>query len=144
MATTQEHRLIAVSTPLEDDELVIRRMSGHEKISQLFEYDLELYSENLDIKYEELLGGNATVRVELENEETRYFNGYISRFSLVGQEGHHCTYRAILKPWLWFLTRTADCRIFQEMTVPDIIKQVFRDHGFTDFKDELKRYDRAH
>ncbi len=40
-------------------------------------------------------------------------------------------------PWLWFLTRTADCRIFQTMTVPDIIKQVFRDQGFTDFKDSL-------
>ena len=40
-------------------------------------------------------------------------------------------------PWLWFLTRTSNCRIFQEMTVPDIIKQVFRDHGFTDFDDAL-------
>jgi len=137
MPITQEHRLIAVSTPLGDDELVIRRMTGHEQISQLFEYDLELYSEDLDINYEDLLGGNATVRVELESGETRYFNGYISRFSLVGQTDLHCTYQAKLKPWLWFLTRTADCRIFQEMTVPDIIKQVFRDHGFTDFKDEL-------
>lgn len=137
MPITQEHRLIAVSTPLGDDELVIRRMTGHEQMSQLFEYDLELYSEDLEINYEDLLGGNATVRVELESGETRYFNGYISRFSLVGQQDHHYTYQAILKPWLWFLTRTADCRIFQEMTVPDIIKKVFRDHGFTDFKDEL-------
>ena len=46
-------------------------------------------------------------------------------------------YRATLVPWLWFLTRTSDCRIFQNMTVPDIIKQVFRDQGFTDFKDSL-------
>jgi len=137
MLITQKHRLIAVSTPLADDELVIRRMTGHEQMSQLFEYELELYSEDLEIKYEDLLGGNATVRVETEGESTRYFNGYISEFSLLGQEGRHYTYQAILKPWLWFLTRTADCRIFQEMTVPDIIKQVFRDHGFTDFKDEL-------
>ena len=137
MAITQEHRFIAISTPLGDDELVIRRMTGRERMSQLFEYDLELYSEDLEIDYEALLGGNATVRVELESGETRYFNGYISRFSLVGQEGRHCTYQAILKPWLWFLTKTADCRIFQEMKVPDIVKQVFRDHGMTDFKDQL-------
>jgi len=137
MLITQKHRLIAVSTPLDDDVLVIRRMVGHEQMSQLFEYELELYSEDLEIKYEDLLGGNATVRVETEGESTRYFNGYISQFSLLGQEGRHYTYQAKLKPWLWFLTRTADCRIFQEMTAPDIIKQVFRDHGFTDFKDEL-------
>jgi len=34
-------------------------------------------------------------------------------------------YRAVLRPWLWFLTRTSNCRIFQDMSVPDIIKQVF-------------------
>ncbi len=137
MALIQTHRLIAVTTPLGEDELVIRRMSGTERMSRLFEYELELYSKDIDIKYEDLLGGSATVRVELESGETRYFNGHISRFSLVGQEGLHYTYQAILKPWLWFLTRTADCRIFQEMKVPDIIKQVCRDHGLTDFKDEL-------
>ena len=42
-----------------------------------------------------------------------------------------------MRPWLWFLTRTADCRIFQEMNVPDIVKQVFGDHGIADFKFEL-------
>jgi type VI secretion system secreted protein VgrG len=40
-------------------------------------------------------------------------------------------------PWLWFLTRTADCRIFQSMTVPDIVQKVFSDHGFNDFKNSV-------
>jgi len=133
----QENRSVAVSTPLAEDELVLRRMSGHEGMSQLFEYKLEMFSDDLEIKHEDLLGGNATVRVALAEDETRYFNGYISSFSLVEQEGHHCTYQAILRPWLWFLTKTSDCRIFQEKTVPDIIQEVFRDHGFTDFKDEM-------
>ncbi|WP_038825311.1 type VI secretion system tip protein VgrG, partial [Pseudomonas aeruginosa] len=42
-------------------------------------------------------------------------------------------------PWLWLLTRTSDCRIFQNQKVPDIIKQVFRDLGFSDFEDALSR-----
>jgi type VI secretion system secreted protein VgrG len=42
-----------------------------------------------------------------------------------------------VRPWLWFLTRTADCRIFQDMKVPDIIKKVFDDHPSADFKFEL-------
>ena len=46
-------------------------------------------------------------------------------------------YRAELRPWLWFLTRTSDCRIFQHKTVPDIVKEIFREQGFTDFKDAL-------
>ena len=137
MLIEQINRSIAISTPLEDDVLVLRRMFGHEAISQLFQYELELYSDDLEIKYEKLLGGNATVRVAVKNEKIRYFNGYISSFSFVGEEGRHFKYHAILSPWLWFLTRTADCRIFQEKTVPDIIKEVFRHNGFTDFRDEL-------
>jgi type VI secretion system secreted protein VgrG len=41
-------------------------------------------------------------------------------------------------PWLWFLTRTADCRIFQNMTVPDIIMKIFTDLEFSDFKNLLQ------
>ncbi len=37
-------------------------------------------------------------------------------------------------PWLWFLTRTTDCRIFQDQTVPDIVKKVFEDHGIAKFE----------
>ena len=32
-------------------------------------------------------------------------------------------------PWLWFLTRTANYRIFQEKTVPDILKEMFDEHS---------------
>src|SRR5262249_1317194 len=39
--------------------------------------------------------------------------------------------------WLWFLTRTSDCRIFQEKTVPEIIKEVFADHRMAMFEDGL-------
>ena len=46
-------------------------------------------------------------------------------------------YQATMVPWLWFLTQTSDCRIFQEKTVPDIIKQVFSDLGFTDIEERL-------
>src|SRR5262249_27126055 len=47
------------------------------------------------------------------------------------------TYRLTVHPWLWFLTRTADCRIFQEKTVPDIIKEIFADHSVAIFEDHL-------
>ena len=46
------------------------------------------------------------------------------------------TYHAELRPWLWILTKAADCRIFQNKSVPDIIKRVFADLGFTDYRDD--------
>jgi type VI secretion system secreted protein VgrG len=42
-------------------------------------------------------------------------------------------YHAQVVPWLWFLTRQADCRIFQNLAVPDILTQVF--NLFPNFKD---------
>ena len=53
--------------------------------------------------------------------------------------GQFASYQVTLRPWLWLLTRTSDCRIFQNQKVPDIIKQVFRDLGFSDFEDALSR-----
>src|SRR5436853_7748855 len=67
----------------------------------------------------------------------RYFSGYVSRFAQSGMVGRYYRYTATSRPWLWFLIRTADCRIFQEMTVPDIIKQGFADHPTADFEHKL-------
>jgi len=130
---TQEYRDVAVATPLGEDVLLLTSMSATEQLGRPFEYELGLVSEKLDIKASEIVGKNVTVRLNLSSGEVRYFNGFVSRFVQNPSSGDEAQYTATLVPWLWFLTRTADCRIFQEMTVPDIIKQVVGDYGFTDF-----------
>ncbi len=136
MAITQKHRIFAVSTPLGEDVLVFHRMTATEQLGRLFQYELELLSERADIELANLLGKNVTVRMELPDARgsgTRYFNGFVTRFRYLGLRGRYSVYQAVLNPWLWFLTRTADCRIFQKLTVPQIIEKVFSDQGFTDF-----------
>ena len=134
---TQKNRELAIETPLGEDVLLLVRMSGAEELGRLFEYNLELASENQQLKADDIVGKNVTMRLDLGAGRTRYFNGHVSSFSQLTGAGQLARYRATVVPWLWFLTRTADCRIFQETTVPDIIKQVFRDLGFTDFEDGL-------
>ena len=134
---TQQNRLLAVNSPLGEDVLMLRRFSVEEELGRLFEFQLELYSENSEIPIPDILGQNLTVRLEVEGQETRFFNGFCTEFSQAGSFGRYTAYRATLRPWLWFLTRTADCRIFQEKTVPDIIKDVLRDHGFDSFEEKL-------
>ncbi len=131
---TQANREIRVTTPLGDDVLLIRAMSGREELGRLFEYQLELLSETTDADFNKLVGDTITVSLEMGDNKTRYFNGYVSRFAQTGISGQNATYQATVVPWLWFLTRTSDCRIFQKITVPDIIKKVFEDAGFTDVK----------
>jgi type VI secretion system secreted protein VgrG len=134
MQLTQKHRLIAIDTALGADVLGLRKVSIREQISCLFQIEAELSSENSQIDFNKVLGNNATVRLQTANKTTRYFNGFVSRFVQVANQGEYAHYSATLVPWLWFLTRTADSRIFQQKKTPDIIEEVFKAHGFNDYK----------
>jgi type VI secretion system secreted protein VgrG len=129
-------RSMEITTPLGKD-LLFHRMVAREELGRLSEFEIDLLSPRKDIKFSEILAKNVTVRLELYNEDDRYFNGFVTRFSQVGMRGRYHLYHASVRPWLWFLTRTADCRIFQKMTVPDIVEKVFADHSLADFKLEL-------
>jgi type VI secretion system secreted protein VgrG len=126
-----------IATPLGDDVLLFHRMAAREEMSRPFEYRLDLLSTRDDIVLDDILGKNVTIKLGLPDDRIRFFNGYVTRFIQGGTYGRYNRYVATVRPWLWFLTRTADCRIFQEMTVPDIIKAVFADHGPAEFKFEL-------
>lgn len=136
MAKTQQHRQVAITTPLGEDVLLLVSMWGREQLGRPFEFELELASEDQQIAFSDIVGQNVTIRLERPGEP-RYFNGFVSRFTQVSSQGDWARYSATVVPWLWFLTRTADCRIFQSMTVPQIITQVFRDLGFSDFENSL-------
>jgi hypothetical protein len=119
------------SASLGEDVLLFRRLLAHEQLGRLFELDLEVLSERSSIGFNDLLGKQLTVRTQLPDQCTRFFNGFVTRLRYLGVRGRYSVFSVTLRPWLWFLTRTADCRIFQEMSVPDIIKEVFRDLGFS-------------
>ena len=130
-------RPISVSSPLGPDELLFYRMTATESLGRLFDFDLDVLSEDHNIKLEDLLGQPMTVHLDLPGGAKRHFHGIVSQLSFLGTMGRFAHYGIQLHPWLWFLTRTADCRIFQSKTVPDIIKEVFRDLGFSDFETQL-------
>jgi len=128
-----------IKTPLADDVLRVHSCVSREQISELGETSLTLLSEHRDVKAADLLGKSATLTVALRDEAPRHLSGYVTRFAQRGFEGRHAVYEMTLKPWLWLLTRTADCRIFQELTVPDIVKAVFEDHPVAKFEFKLQR-----
>ena len=130
-------RVMEIVTPLGDDVLLFHRMTAREELSRLSEFEVDLLSERGDINLDNILGKNVTVKLELHDDSVRHFNGYVTRFEQVGLHGRYHAYHATVRPWLWFLTRTADCRIFQDLTVPQIIQQVFNDHTVADVKNNL-------
>ena len=130
---------ITLTSPLPEDDLRFESMTVSEGLSTLGEMNLTLVSRRSDVKPEDLLGKIVTVKVELHEGRKRFFHGHVTRFGMGRPSGRQFGYRATVRPWLWFLTRTADCRIFQEMTVPEIVKKVFEDHGVAQFEFNLFR-----
>jgi type VI secretion system secreted protein VgrG len=138
MPYTQEKRLVAFDTPLGKDVLLLKSFVGREAISRPFSFSLDLLSENASISFDQIVGQRVSISLTQAAGEERYINGFVSRFSQSGADVRFTHYHAEVVPWLWFLTRSAACRIFQNMTVPDIITKVFTDLGFSDSKKSLQ------
>jgi type VI secretion system secreted protein VgrG len=128
---------LQLTTPLGDGKLLLQTFQAEERISGLFHYSLEMVSTDDSLDFTKIVGKSVTVSTALVTGETEYFNGIVGRFIQAGKNARFTTYRADVHPWFWLLTMNSDCRIFQNKTAPDIIKQVFSDAGFTDFKDSL-------
>ncbi|WP_439850297.1 type VI secretion system Vgr family protein [Pseudomonas syringae] len=132
-------RLAQVSSPLGPDVLLLKEMSGGDELGRLFSYDLQLTSVDGALDLNQLLGKPMSLSVQLAGGAQRYFHGIVARCSQNVTRDQFASYQVTLRPWLWLLTRTSDCRIFQNLTIPQIIKQVFRDLGFSDFEDALSK-----
>ena len=127
------HRVMEVTTPL-DPDLLFHGMNGQEEMSRLSEYELSMLSVKDDLDLNALLGQKIGVRMLLADDSVRQFNGYVTRIAQGSAYGRYFRYVATVRPWLWFLTRTSDCRVFQDQSVPDIVKKVFGDYpGLAEF-----------
>src|SRR5262249_36042562 len=124
---TQAGRLMEVATPLGQDVLLLTGFTGREGISQLFQFQLDLLAKNAkEIAFDKLLGQKVAVRLALRDGKNRYFNGIVSRFSQGMRDTTFTSYRAEVVPQFWLLTRRAQSRIFQHLSVPDILKKVLQ------------------
>ncbi len=110
-----------------------------ERLSALFSYDLEMRSTTLDIEPKDIVGHDITFKIEDEENaaierEERNFGGVVAHF-LIGQmsSDRRRRYYATVYPSVWRLTQTSNSRVFQDVTVQDVVESVFSDAGFSDY-----------
>ncbi len=137
---TQENRLISIDTPLGTDVLLLVEFMGTEQLSTPFSFEFKCLSENPNISFADIIGHAVTVSIVQTDGSLRYFNGIISKFaqtsSAVEADNFHdlSAYTATMVPWFWLLTRTSDSRIFQDISVPDLVEQIFSEKNFSDYQ----------
>jgi type VI secretion system secreted protein VgrG len=145
LEASQQGRLLTVQIgSLDQDLLLPTSLIGHEAISSMFSFNLDLISQKPEqVVFDQIIGEKVSIAVRLADDSRRFFNGFVSRIAQVGRDigsQHRFTrYQVEVVPWLWFLSKIADCRIFQDQTVPEIVNQVFEEMGFTDFQLNLSR-----
>ncbi|MEZ6063216.1 MAG: type VI secretion system tip protein VgrG [Planctomycetaceae bacterium] len=140
MATyTQDDRPISVETPLGKDALLLNAFSGEERMSGLFSFSLDMLSPIGGHKAADIVGHAIDFQVRDAEGTERWFNGVVNSFSYNGQGDRLHIYKAHVVPWLWFLTRSSDCKVFSEMDVQTIVTNVLQELGFSDFMFDLKR-----
>jgi len=126
---TQANRDVSVTSALADDVLLFAAMSGTEALGRLSEFRVRLLSTDSTVKVADVLGKPLGVKLATGDDTARHFNGIVTRFCATGWSGDFASYEATVHPWLWLLTRASNCRIFQDLSVPDIVKQVCSAYG---------------
>src|SRR5262249_35063422 len=94
-------RVMESTTPPGDDVLLFHGLHAREELGRLGEYQLDLLSPKADIKANDILGKNVTVKLALPDDSTRYFNGFVARFAQGGTFGRYNRYHASVRSWLW-------------------------------------------
>jgi type VI secretion system secreted protein VgrG len=81
-----------------------------------------------------MLRSPISVTMKLVDGGERVIHGRVRRFVQMGQRKDLTSYRAEMVPWLWFLSLTSDCKIYQNKSVLEIVEEVFKEQSFSDFE----------
>ena len=150
---TQQNRYVTMDSPLGPDVLLVNAMIADEHVNQLPEIHLDLLSHRNNIEPQQIVGQRVNITLDpnsrnytLERivsvsrkvDNRRYFDGYVASFGRVGSSGKVTRYEMSVVPWLWFLTRSTDCRIFQHETPENILATIFHEQGFSDFEFDVR------
>jgi len=104
---------------------------GQEKISQPYYYRIQLISTNDEIDLDDLAKKRASLTIQNPNGQLRQINGVIMQIGLEEVAVNYALYQVELYPMIQLLTYRRQTRIFQQKSVPDIIKKVLLDAGMT-------------
>jgi type VI secretion system secreted protein VgrG len=131
---TQDRRIAQLQTPLGKDVLVLVSFVATEGLSELFELNLEALSKEENINFDKAIGRSCTIKQFTHGDKIRYYDGILTATRRTGKSDDLFHYSLMLRPWFWLLGRKADCRIFLDKDVKEIISDVFRNAGFSDFE----------
>lgn len=124
------HRALLSLTSPAGDDLIPIRLVAHEKISELFRFEVEAMSSGT-IKPLSMLNMEACIEINHAGQPARYFHGVITEFGPAGRTALQQRYHLVLQPQLVQTDLHIDCRMYFDKTAQDIVKSILTDAGVT-------------
>ncbi len=125
----QDARMGRLSTAIGKDKLNLLQFDGQEHVNSLFCYRVEALADTDAVDFDALIGTHATVHLTSFDLPEVPFDGVVSETQLLGPGTNGWRYELTLRPWLWLLSLRRKQQIYHNMTVVDIIEEVFGPYG---------------
>jgi type VI secretion system secreted protein VgrG len=139
----QRNRLMQISLPLSgglSNGLLVHSLTGTEAVSKEFEFRITVLSTDAHLPLKGLIGQPIVIDVLQDDETRRYLHGYVMQCRHTRADGGLAFYELVMRPWLSFLDYRRDTYIFQNMSVVDIVEEIFSDYKeLADFEWRLER-----
>ena len=132
---TQAGRMMAISSVLGEDALLLEHLAIEEAISDLFTIRAEVKSQRDDLRAGDLIGSSVDFSLKLKDGGTRWWNGFVTDLhqgSLTARGTR--SYTLTVRPTVWTLSQKSDCRIFRGTTALQIIETLLSEHGISDLE----------
>ncbi|WP_435953146.1 type VI secretion system Vgr family protein [Dryocola sp. BD626] len=115
----------------------VLKFSGREALSEPFSWDIEFTTAQANIAPEQVLMKFASLRMR----SGKNVHGIITRLEWLSTTKDQSHYKATLSARLALLSYTHRCAVFQDLSVPEVVEQVLRQHGLEgpDFEFRLER-----
>lgn len=109
------------------NQLRATSLQATESMSQLFRFRVGVISDRgKEVTFDQVLGKDASVRLELPKNQERFFSGIISRIAQGETTERYTHFELEIVPKFWTFTKKTQSRIFQHKHIPDILKEVLR------------------
>jgi type VI secretion system secreted protein VgrG len=146
--------MAVITPPLAGSHFHLVGFTGREGMSQLFNIQLDLLADNQgdvlkpgdrpvprEIPFSDVLGQAVAVEMLVGKGQKRYFHGICNRLTQGECNAMVTTYRMELVPRFWLLTKRARSRIFQHLSVPQILEQVLEGIDYQMHLDPNSRFE---
>ena len=127
----QKDKLLQIYTIHEIDTFLLQSMIGESGVSSLYEHDLLILSKRANVPFEDLMGSQILVRIQLPNGEYRPLHGIVANMTAEEKSRlKYFAYQIKIVPKLWFCQLNSTSQIFLDRTIPEIVDEVLQEQGF--------------